>query len=143
MALLTYGSIYFSATAVTTVEANTPVKAAGTTTTMQLADFLHPSDNRLTYNGATTRVFEVRFDGSITKTVGGDSPTIFYLYKDGGAILGAKVGRYIASSGDEGAFAVSAQVSLAQNSYIELWFENTTGDDMTITAGVLSAKVIG
>lgn len=143
MAQLTFGSIYIDTPVETTLAANTPAKAAGTTATMQLAGFSHPSNNRLTYTDATTRVFDVRFDGSVTKSAGGATQSTYYIYKNGSVITGASVGRTIASASDEGAFAVGGQVTLAQNDYIELWFKTDTGDDLTAAKGVLSAKVLG
>lgn len=142
MAKLSFGSCYFSTPAATANTIGTPIKAAGTTTAMQLADFTMPADNRLTYTGDTTRVFEVMFTGSVTKAAGGTTLAEFSLRKDGAVITGADVSCQIPAS-DEGAFAVSCQVSIAPNSYVELWTETDTNDDLTIEAGVLSVKVLG
>ncbi|GAH05979.1 unnamed protein product [marine sediment metagenome] len=143
MAKLSYGSCYFSTPASTTLSAGTPVKAAGTTTTMQLGDFTHSGSNRLTYTGVTARVFNVAFAGSVTKGSGGSTLAEMYLYKNGTLIPGADVLRLIANASDEGAAAVMCQVSLTTNDYVELWIETDTGDDLTIEAGVLSANVLG
>lgn len=143
MAFLSFGSIYFSTPAETILTADTAIKAAGATTTMQLADFMHTVDNRLTYDDAITRIFEVNFSGSVTKGTGSRSITVSYLYKNGVAIPGAVIGRAVPNASDEGAFAVNCQVSLSSGDYIELWIESDTGDDLTIERGVLSAKVLG
>ena len=140
---LSFGSIYFSTPAMTTLTGTTPAKAAGTTTTMQLGDFLHPSNNRLTYDGVTTRIFEVLFTGSAQKGSGGSADTFYYLYKDGVLIPGATVSRKIPNVGDEGAFGILAQVTLASGSYVELWLSTENGDDLQIDYGVLTAKVLG
>lgn len=142
MALLTYGSIYFSTPTETTMVDNVAIKAAGTTTTMQLAGFLHTADNQLICDTATERMYEVRFDGSVTKLASGTTQTDYYIYKGGLLIPGAAIGRTISSASDEGAFPLSAQVSLVLGEYVELWFK-TDGDDLKIESGVLSAKVIG
>lgn len=143
MAQLTFGSIYFSTPTATTLSAATPLKASGTTTTMKLAGFLHPSDNRLTYDDAVTRTFEVMFTGSVTKGGGGPTHSDYFLYKNGTLIDGTEISRTIASATDSGAFAVSAQVDLANTDYVELWLATDTGDDLTIQSGILSAKVLG
>ena len=143
MALLTFGSIYFSTPTATTLAAATPLKASGTTTTMKLAGFLHPSSNRLTYDDTVTRTFEIMFTGSVTKGGGGATQSQYFLYKNGSLITGSTISRTISSATDAGAFAVSAQVDLANTDYVEFWLETDTGDDLTIQSGVLSAKVLG
>ena len=143
MAKLTYGSLYFSTPVATVLAAATPLKALGTTTDMQMGDFSSTGNNRLVYGGATTRVFEVTFCGSVTKGGGGSTASSYYIYKNGTLVTGASVGRTIANAADEGAFAVMCHVSLANTDYVELWVETDTGDDLTIQAGVLSARVLG
>ena len=143
MALLSFGSAYFSTPAATTNIAATPIKAAGTTTAMQLADFDMSTSNRLRYLDLTTRTFEVMFTGSVSKAGGGATASNYYLYKNGIAIPGAVVARTISNTSDIGAFSVTCQVTLALNNYVELWLETDTGDDLTIETGVLSAKVLG
>ena len=142
MAKLSFGSCYFSTTALTSLSANTPAKAAGTTTAMQLGDFT-TTNNRLTYTGATTRTFQVGFAGTSSKGGGGSTLGIYSIYKNGSAIPGILATRTIANATDRGAFGMLGQIQLAQNEYIELWLETDTGDDLTIEAGVLSAVVIG
>ena len=143
MALLSFGSCYWSTATATVNVANTPIKAAGTTSSMQLADFSMPLSNRLTYTGADTRTFEIRFDGSVSKGVGGATQSLNYIYRNGTLVTGAITGRTISSASDIGAFSISAQVIMTTNDYIELWLEDDTGDDLTIEYGVLSAKVLG
>ena len=143
MALLTYGSCYVSTAVITSLAAATPQKAAGTTTAMKLAGFTSPVSNRLTYTDATTRDFEIMFTGSCFKGGGGDAQLEILLHHGVSAIPGAVTLRTIASATDNGAFAVSAQVTLAQNEYVELWLKSNTINDITISQGVLSAKVLG
>ena len=143
MAKLSFGSCYVSTAAETTLGANTPAKAAGTTTTMQLGDFTHPASNRLTYIGTETRVFSVVFAGSMLKGSGGSSLVAFHLYKNGTLIPGATISRTVASASDTGAGAVFCQASLSTNDYVELWVETNTGDDVTVEAGILAVTVLG
>jgi len=143
MAKLSFGSCYFSTPASTTLSAATPAKAAGTTTSMQLADFTMPANNRLTYTATDTRTFQAMFTGSASKASGGSALSAGYIAKNGSVITGSQVQRQLANTSDIGAGAVSAQFTLAQNDYIEFWVETDNGDDLTIEAGVLSVHVIG
>ena len=142
MAKLSYGGIYWSTPAATANVNGVAIKAAGTTTAMELGDFTMPANNRLTYTGADTRVFMAQFAGSVSKAAGSSSETTYYLYLNGSPITGSLVGRTLSSSA-EGAFAVSAVVELALNDYVELWLEVDSEDDLTIQNGVLSAHVLG
>ena len=143
MAKLTYGSAYFSGTPVeTTLVADTPAKAAGDTTAMQLSGFTMPAHNRLTYTDATTRVFSVTFAGSMFKGSGTGSDVTMYLYKNGSVIPGGWIDRRVPGS-DTGAFAVTAQVSLDQDDYVELWVANDSGDDISVVAGAMTVAVLG
>lgn len=136
-----FGAIYWATPAATTNESATPVKAAGTTAAQGNAALVtQATTNRLTYTGTATREF------FITCTVGLSAATTattskLYLYKDGSLITGSTITRYISGS-DIGAVAISAHVSLATNSYVELWCETDDGDDLTIQNGVLSIRAI-
>jgi hypothetical protein len=136
----TYGSIYFAAAATTPNEAGVSIKAAGSTTTMLLEGFT-TTDNRLT-NAGPSKVYEVQFNGSVEKGGGGASEVWASLHKNDIAILGAESIRTVASASDHGSFSILAHVVLGTGDYVELWLETDTGDDLTIEAGVLSAKVI-
>ena len=142
-ATLTYGSIYFSTPVETVLDAATPLKALGTTTTMQLEGFSHPTNNRLQCTSAVARMYEVRFDGSVSKTAGGGTVATFSLRKSGNVVDGAFVVRTISSSADKGAFPVVGFISLVSPEYVELWIESAGGDDLQVDAGVLSAQVLG
>ena len=91
-----------------------------------------------TIDGAVT---ESASAGSMSATAGCLAEA--HLYKSGTLIPGATVARTISNGGDKGAFAVSAQVSLDDGQYVELWVESDGVQDITIESGVLSAKVIG
>ena len=143
---LTYGSIWFETPAETTLDSpdDTPVKAAGTTTTMKLEGFTHPVSNRLTYTGAVARDFEVKALFSMTKGGTGADTGSFYIAKDGNVIVASRINRYIATtSAEQGAAGVACHVTLDTNEYVELWMSTAGGDPVTVTAGVLSAKVLG
>jgi hypothetical protein len=141
MAKLTFGSCYFSTPVETTLTATIPAKAAGTTTAMLLEGFTH-TDNRLTNTGVG-RTYEVRFDGSVSKVGNQATEAISRIYRDGSVVVGAGSVRTIANAADHGAFSVAGQVFLATGGYVELWLETDSGDNLTISVGVLSAKVIG
>ena len=142
MSTLSFGSCYWSTATATTEAAATPIKAAGTTTAMQLGSFT-TTNNRLTYTGTATRTFEASFTGSSTKGGGGSTIAKYMIYKNGVAVPGAEIDRSKANTSDEGAMSVMCHVSLATTDYVELWVETDTGDDLTIEHGVLAARVLG
>ena len=140
--VLTYGSIYFSTPVETSLDADTPLKALGTTTAMLLGGFLATGNNRLVNDSGVTRAYEAMFAGSMTST-GTQVLAEAHLYKNGTLIPGATIIRKIGTGSDHGAFAVSAQVSLDDGQYVELWVETDGGEEITIETGVLSVKVLG
>jgi hypothetical protein len=140
-AALTYGSLYFSSSAQTTLSAATPAKAAGTTAGMENSGFTASTTNRLTYDGAVTRVFHVEACLSVGTGVGAETMT-FFIYKNGSIVTGAEIDRKVTTN-DVGACAVACLVSLASTDYVEVWVETLGGDNMTVEYGTLIAKVVG
>ena len=140
---LQYGSCYISTPAATAVvAANTPIKAAGTTTELQTSGFSHTS-NRLTYTGTPTLVFNVMAFMSATKAAGTSADVRYAIAKNGTIVTGCSVTRNTTSSA-EGAMGCGGLVSLATNDYVELWIENlTNGDDVTVQEGTLTATIAG
>ena len=138
---LTYGSIYISASAPTATTGTVKTKALGTTTAMMLGGFLATGDNRLVNDSGSTRAYDVIFTGSMSAD--GGCVAQAHLYKNDTLITGASIIRKIANVGDQGAFAISAQTSLDDGQYVELWVETDGGETLTILAGVLSVKVLG
>ncbi len=143
MAKLSYGSLYFSTPAGTVLSAATPAKGLGATTAMQLADFTMPSNNRLTYEQATTRVFDVRATLGIEKASGSETLGTLHLYKNGVLVTGARTDITFENTSYEYNCVLDAQISLSENDYIEVWLESVNGDNLTIQSGTVSISVAG
>ena len=138
--LSAYGGIYFSVPATTACVAATPIKVAGTTAAQDGALlFTAGTANRLTYTGKATRPATV----TATFSVDASSATMakFHIYKNGSLVTGATITRTIANT-DIGTMALIANVSLAENDYIELWCQTDDGDDLTVEDGVLTVETI-
>jgi hypothetical protein len=137
---LTYGGCYWSTPTETANDAATPIKCAGTTSSMGLNGFSHTS-NKLTYTGTATRVCFVSASFAVSLAQAGDLD--MSIYKNGALVTGSIVSRTVGTT-DIGAMAVTCLVSLATNDYVELWCEvQQDADDVTIENGVLSAQVLG
>jgi len=141
MAKLSFGGMYFSTAAATTLTLNTPAKALGTTTAMELGDFTMPANNRLTYTAATTRSFEVI--ACVSMSAAGATNSTIYIAKNDSVIAASAIQRKISTGGDIGALAVSVNTQMDQNDYVELWLENDDGDNMTVENGTVTVKVLG
>jgi hypothetical protein len=142
MALTAFGSFYFSNPIATSNVDDIPIIAAGDTTLRPSNEFDMPQNNRLRHTGTVTRWFNVQFVGSCSKSAGGTEQTVWYLYHQGILIPGASISRTMSSASDKGAFAIQAQLQLAQNEYVELWCESD-GQDLQVDSGTLSALPIG
>jgi len=140
---LSFGSLYWSSSASTTLGAATPAKAAGTTAAMQNNNFTASTTNRLTYTGTTTLYFRVECTASMQTSGSGSSLVSLWLYKNAGAVTGAEIQRAVSTTADIGAGAVAAIVQLATNDYVELWVETDDGDDVQIDFGQLTATTVG
>ena len=131
-----YGEYYFSTPAETTMSAATPVKASGTTTAGDTNGFTHTT-NRLTYNGLATKVFSVDCDISISKESGSTTEMVLSIAKDGTVIADSEIKRDVSGT-TIGALGTHALVTFATDSYIEIWLESDTGNNLTIQAGLIS-----
>jgi len=140
---LTFGSYYFSGSSATDNIADTPIKAAGTTTVGFTNGFTHVASNRLVYNGAITRTFEIIATVSVSSS--GATESKMHLYKNGTTLIaGSTIDRTIGAGSDVGAVAITALVSLDEDDFIELWCESdNSADDITIEAGTVLIKVVG
>jgi hypothetical protein len=120
-----------NATATTIAAANTPVKAAGTTTLKSgNVSFDMPQNNRIRYTGTGTIIVGVNLastisSGNATQTIGG------YLYKNG-----ANVGEGFKQEATTSTATTSranynayGYVELVTNDYLELYVENQTGSN--------------
>ena len=138
-----YGALYFSASALTTLAAATPAKAAGTTAAQDgNINFTISTSNRLTYTGVNTEEFHVSMSIGVTKSAGGSTTGSHHLYKNGSLVAGATINRTYANATDAGAVALIAHVSLATNDYVELWLETDSGDDLTVNDGVITIHLL-
>lgn len=128
------GGFYVSTAAETSISTvNTPVKAAGTTTTTQLDNFdTNSLDNRLRYTGSITRSFQVVCSVSMT-TASNNKVTAIYIAKNGSVETASEIQRLVGTGSDVGALATSTYLTLATNDYVELWVENQTdATNMTV-----------
>ena len=141
---LSYGSFYFSSSAATTLSSATPAKAAGTTTECVSNGMTVSSSNRITLDaGQTTRDYEVTVAISVTKAGGGATLGTFHIAKNGTVVTGAMVNRSLANTSDEGAVALTFQITLAATDYLEIFIETNNGDNLTVESGGMSIQVIG
>jgi hypothetical protein len=130
-----YGQIYVSASALTTISAiNTPTKIAGTYTANLLKDFTHAT-GRMTYTGTATKTFLITFHSYITTST--SNSYNITLAKNGTSIADphmqfTQVQNRLPSH--------STMVSLATNDYIEAFVENKSADtDITFARLVFTA----
>jgi hypothetical protein len=118
----TAGSLYMenNASATTIAASMTPVKVAGVT----VAGFerkLSHSSNRLTYNGAISRVFVV--SASSDSEAANGKQFQFMLYKNGIALPGSSAS--VTTSGTKPEHAgIHSMVSLVTGDYVEVWVQN-------------------
>ena len=130
------GAIYWATPAATSNATNTPIKCAGTTAAQGTAFLVtQATTNRLTYTGNRTRVFMAHATVGISAAAATTGK--IHLYQDGSAVTGASVTRAFSNT-DIGVLAIHALVSMATNSYIELWCETNDGADLTVQNGVFS-----
>jgi len=143
MAKLVYGSLAFSTPAETTLAAATPTKASGTTTALVMGDFTMSADNRLRYDGVTTRDFEVEISVSLSKASGGATNAMVHIHKNDVHDPLLTIERTLANTSDIGALGLSVALTLEQNDYVEIWLETTNGDNLTIEKGQMVVSVLG
>lgn len=141
MAKLSYGHFRFTTPAITTLSAAAPAKAAGTTVAGELGEFTHTANNRLVYDGLTTRAFAVFVSLALLKDTGGNSAVTIHVYKNG-----SSVGSFpltINNATDDMPMTWCGTTELATDDYLEIWLETDTGDDLTVRAGSLLVSVLG
>ncbi|WP_340065052.1 hypothetical protein [Ascidiimonas aurantiaca] len=107
-------------------------KLAGATTSNNLFRFSSPVDNRLVYNGAKSRFFNlaatISFQSSANNTI-----YIFYFAKGNSGdptatvVEQTRVYRGSGSSGDVGAAGIVGKVFLNPGDYVEVWGERFSG----------------
>lgn len=126
-------SMLNNAVATDIVTQGVPVKIAGTTTANENNQKFSHTNNRATYTGAITRLFECT--AVVTLLAAGPAKTIgLYLAKDGVIIPDSEMYATTNSSNRAESIAIQTIVSLNTNNYIELWIENETDNtDVTVT----------
>ena len=130
--------MYLSTRAETTLTGAAPAKAAGTTTAGELRGWTHAS-NRLTYDGAATKTFMVQVSAGVSKAAGSTELCTVHIYVDG-ATVNAQVDRTVSSSA-EGAVPVTAIVTMATDSFVEVWL-NSAGDNMWWESGTVTISTV-
>ena len=133
-----FGSLHFSTAAETSIATQSVyVKAAGTTTSVNLHRVTMPADNRLTYTGTPT--IHAHIACSLSMTAAGNNKLIgLGIAKNGTVLTHSIVQRQVGTGADVGSTALHADVSLATNDYLELWVSNETDTvNLTIELGYL------
>ena len=139
-ALSSFGFLYVSTPAATSITTGgTFVKAAGTTTAGTLRDFTHV-DNRLTYIGAEARVFSI--DVAVSMISSNNIITHWRIAKNGTTIAASEQQRLVGTGADVGNAGVQAEAELSTGDYIELFCTSDTGEDAkSITAQRMTLTV--
>lgn len=120
-----------------TITSAIPVKLEGSTAGV-LSNITH-SSGRLTYTGSTTYTFGVDFSASIDASAGAE--VSFGIYKNGSLVSGSKQVHKI-TPGEINVVSTGCFVSLAQNDYVEVFFDVDTSCDVYIRNSNLKIKKI-
>lgn len=141
-----FAGLEFTTPALTTISVSeTPVKAAGTTTTTSASANMSTGgeNNRLVYNGATMRHFHIVLQASITLATGTNQNIEMGLYKwDASAGTGSILTHSEANNTLSGTaieqITSHADTMLDTGDYIELWVANNSStNNMTVQKGYL------
>jgi hypothetical protein len=120
------------------------VKSPGTTSIHDtVSDFVQGTNNRLTYDGSTTKKFLVSLDATYRWSTTGSFD--FGIYKNGTLITASQRGtvnsRYTTSFQAQSTHAI---VELAEDDYIEAWHNSSTGtvevDEIVLSAVELAGS---
>lgn len=121
-----------SATATVISATNTPVKVLGTTTNSSITQRFTNTNNRTTYIGSVTRVFEVR--ATLSFTSGNNNRIGCCLAKNGTVLNESKVYATTSGAGASENVTLQALISMGTNDYIEAFIENNTAiTNITVT----------
>lgn len=111
----------------TPVIVNVPAKALGTTTANPINEKFSHSNNRATYTGAVTRVFEVEAWAALASN--NNNVLRLYVAKNGTAIT-TSFGEATANAGGRAeGIGTASVVELATNDYVEIFVSNETGSN--------------
>ena len=133
-------ALYFSTAVETVIGApNTKVLALGTTTLTSSAHGIDmPQNNRIRYTGVTEKHFII--DVAISTLAAGNNKTIEYqLFKSGIALPETLMSEVHGTGDDHGNIAISTNVHLSPNDYIELFVSNETdATNLTVLNGTMN-----
>ncbi len=117
---------YMNGNATTTVisATNTPVKILGTTTSASVTQRFTNTNNRATYIGAITRVFEVKVTMSLSS--GNNNQIGGYIAKNGTVLNESEIYVTTSGTGTSEDIVLQTLVSLGTNDYIEVFVKNNT-----------------
>jgi hypothetical protein len=134
-----HASIYVT-TSITNTANGTPAKLAGAGVTASniVSEFTHTTPNRITYTGATTKIFTISASMTITHSASNVIQTLSFA-KNGTNIANSSIRRKIGTGGDIGASSLEWTVSLATNDYIEVFCDSDTAGTSTVSEMVLQA----
>ena len=127
-----------NATATTIAVVNTPVKAAGTTTSSAITQSFTNTDNRATYTGVIQRDFKVSAVMSVTS--GNNNQVGVYIAKNGAVVAESEIFVTTNAGGRAEGAVCQAIIEAVTDDYIEIFVENATGTT-NITATELNVIV--
>lgn len=140
-----------TATIISTISTWTKVLFTSTQSSLSSA-FTHTSPNRLTYTGASTKVFHIDLSFTIDPATNTDINWLFSIFKtstvngsgeySGSPIASSILGLHSIKNGYQYSSAVHCFVSLAQNDYIEFACMNNTSTD-NMTCDYMSVCIMG
>lgn len=130
-------SMYNNATSTSCV-ANTWVKAAGTSAISAGAwDFWRGTspntNNRLTYNGNSEKMFHIACTISLTNTGGNSSNMLSGVYKNGVLLTNGVVKQRLSGGTDFSSTAIHVMTNMVPGDYIELWINSSVTETITVT----------
>lgn len=121
-----------NATATTIVATGTPVKVAGTTTTMSISQRFTNTDNRATYSGEIARDFKILV--SLTLTSGNNNQIGVYIAKNGVVLNDSEMYVTANTAGRVENAVCQALTMLSNGDYIEVFVENNSAIiDVTVS----------
>jgi hypothetical protein len=115
------------------VSAGVAVKVNGATDSNPLTQKFINTDNRATYSGGITRIFNVTVVLSVTSTSSNDQVG-FYVSKNGALLPESEI--YVTTNVNSRAenVVIHAITELSTNDYIEVWVENSSdSSDLTVS----------
>ena len=129
-----------NATATTISTISTPVKIAGTTTLNTVSQKFTHADNKITYDGALTRIFKISVTTSFT---GGNNKDIsVFIAKNGTVDPTSEMLSTTDGSGRAESITTQTIIEMSATDYIEVWIENNS-DTSNVTVEYLNAIALG